>query len=81
MDRIEGWETKAMRRWFRFKRKEDETLAGYCSRTARAAKNDLDKDVTPVRSETTAESMWRAMGWACDTRPIAVSKNAKYAFA
>ena len=37
LDRMKGWETKAMRPFFRLKRKEDETLAGYCTRTVRAA--------------------------------------------
>ena len=29
LDRIEGWETEAMRRLFRFKKEEDETKADY----------------------------------------------------
>ena len=35
LDRIEGWETRALSHLFRFKRMEDETLAGYCTRAAR----------------------------------------------
>ena len=38
LDKIKGWETKVMRRLFRFKRKEEETWRGYCMRTARAAR-------------------------------------------
>ena len=34
LDRIEGWETKAMRRLFRFKKKVDEDFTGYCQGTA-----------------------------------------------
>ena len=37
-DTIKFWETQAMRRLFRFKRKEDETLKEYCVRTARATR-------------------------------------------
>ena len=38
MDRIRKWETKAMRRVFRFKKEEDETWANYCTRAATVAK-------------------------------------------
>ena len=34
LDRIEGWETKAMRRLFRFKKKVDEDFTGHCQGTA-----------------------------------------------
>ena len=68
LDRIEGWETKAMRRSCRFKKKEDETLTGSCQRTAKGGWNDLDRDEA-APCEVIAESMWRAMGWACDPKP------------
>ena len=55
MDRIRKWETKAMRRVFRFKKEEYETWANYCTRAARVAKK-------------IAEGMWRAMGWVCNEK-------------
>ena len=68
LDRIKGWETKAMRRLFRFKKKEDETLAEYCTITARIARTIWTKMKLPILFEVTAESMLRAMGWACDPK-------------
>ena len=45
----------------RFNRKEDETLTGLLCGDGEGNKNDLRSD-----------SVWRAMGWTCDTRPNAV---------
>ena len=78
LDRIEGWETRAMSRLFRFKRMEDETLAGYCTRAARTI---WTKTNTSFLSETTPESIWRAMGWTCDPKPNAVLTTLRHAFA
>ena len=58
LDRMEGWETRALSRLFRFTRMEDETLAGYCTRAARTIWTKMN---TPFLSETTPESIWRAM--------------------
>ena len=74
LDRIQGWEKKAMRRLFGFRSKEDETLTGYCTRTAIAART-IWKNETPFLSEAIAESMRRRGGWACDTRQKCGVKN------
>ena len=41
--KIIDWEAKAVKRLFRFNRKEEETLAGYCTTTARAARTTWKK--------------------------------------
>ena len=46
MDRIKGWETKAMRCLFRFERKEDETLR-MMDKDGDGGKNELEKDEAP----------------------------------
>ena len=61
-----------MRRLFRFMRKEDETVTGYCTRTARAARTISNKMKLPFLSEMIAGNMWSAMGWTCDSNPNAV---------
>ena len=50
-----------MRLLFRFKKKEDETLARCCS-TARAARTIWTRMKLYFQSETIAEGKWRAMG-------------------
>ena len=70
-----------MRRLFRFKRKEDETLQGYYTRTASVARTMWKKLRLPFLTEMIVESMQRATGWNCDTRPSAVFTTLKYAFA
>ena len=70
MDRIKGRE--AMRRLFRFMRKEDETVTGYCTRTARAARTMWNKMKLPFLFEMIAGNMWSAMGWTCASNPNAV---------
>ena len=35
LDKIKGWETNMMRRLFRFRRLDEETLIGFCTRAAR----------------------------------------------
>ena len=47
MDRIKGWETKAMRRLFRFERKEDETLR-MMDKDGDGDRNELEKDEEPL---------------------------------
>ena len=69
-----------MRRLYRFKKKEDETVIGYCIRTARAARTIWTKMKLPTLSEVIPESMWRAMGWVCNTRPNAVLVSSVHAF-
>ena len=51
MDRIQGLETKAMRRLFRFKKEEDETWAGHYTRTARIARKIWSKMKLPFLSD------------------------------
>ena len=80
LDRIKGWETKVTRRSFRFKKKEDEALKGYCQKTARAAGTIWTKKKLSFLSEVIAESMWRAMGWPCDPKPNAVVTTLKHTF-
>ena len=81
MDKIKGWETKFMRRLFRFKKKEEETGVGYLMRTARAARTLWVKMKLPTLSEMIAENRWRVMGWACDSRQNVVLKTLKGVFA
>ena len=66
-----------MKRLFRFKRQEEETFQGYCTRTARTARMIWTKMKRSLSSETVVESMWRAMGWTCHTK----AKSLRYAFA
>ena len=44
---IKGWETNAMRRLFKFNQKEHETVVGYCTMTARAARTIWTKMKLP----------------------------------
>ena len=74
-DRIRSWKTKATRRLFRFKRQRCETLTGYCTRTARAARTIWKKINLPFLTEMIADSL------TCDTRPNAVLTTLKYAIA
>ena len=69
-----------MRRLFRFKKKEDENFAGNCQRTARAARTIWTKMKPPFLSEVIAESMWRALGWACHPKPHADLTSLRHAF-
>ena len=48
---------KAMRRLFRFRKKEDETLAEYNTMTARIARKIWTEIKLPIQSEVIAESM------------------------
>ena len=74
-DRIKRWETKAMRRVFRFKKR-----ANYCTRAARVARKVRTMMKLPFLSEVIAESKWRAMGWVCDEGPNAVVNTLKQVF-
>ena len=51
-----------MRQRFRFKRKENETLKGYCMRTARAARIIWKKLKLPLLYEMIAENMGEGNG-------------------
>ena len=75
-----GCETKAMRRLFRSKKKEDENFTGYCQRTARAVRTIWTKMKLPFLSEVIAEGTWRGVGWTCDPKPTAVLTTLKHAF-
>ena len=72
-NRIEGWETKAMRRVLRFKKirkmRRGQIMAQGRARIVRQCWTKMKR---PCLSEVMAESMWRAMGWVCDQRPNAV---------
>ena len=57
-DRINVLESKAVRRLVGFGRKEDDTLAGCCTRTARAARTIWKKMKLRQLSNTIAESIW-----------------------
>ena len=57
---------------------EDETLTGYCTRTARAVRTNWKKMKLPFLSEMLAESTWRAMGWISDPKPNAVLMTLKH---
>ena len=57
-DKIKGCETKAMKRLFRFKRKEEKTLAGHCTRNARAARIIWKKMKLTFLCEMIAEIVW-----------------------
>ena len=70
LDRMKGRE--ATRRLFRFMRKDDETVTGFCSRTARAARTISNKMKLPFLFEMIAGNIWSAMGWTCDSKPNAV---------
>ena len=49
-------------------------------RTARAARIIWKKMKMPFLSEMIAESMWKAMTWACDTRSHAVFQSLRHAY-
>ena len=78
MDRIPGWETKVLRRLFRMKKMEDETVQGYCMRAARTARFIWKKMKLPFLNEIIAECMWRAMGWVCAEKKHAVLMTLEY---
>ena len=61
LDRSEGSKTKAVRRLFRFKRKEDELLKEDRMRSARAVRIIWKKMKFLLVSEMINESTWRAM--------------------
>ena len=61
-----------MRRLFRFNKGVDENFTGYCQRKAKGGQTDSDRDEAAIFSEAITESMWRALGWACDPKPNAV---------
>ena len=46
LDRVEGWDTEAMRRLFRFRKVVDEIVTGYCERTA--ARTHLHQDEVAI---------------------------------
>ena len=69
-----------MRRLFRFNKEEDENFTGYYQRTARAARTIWTRMKLPFLSEVSAESMWRAMGLACDPKPNVVLTTLRRAF-
>ena len=52
---------------FRFKKKEYETLAEYCTGTARVARTIWTKMKLPILYEV-IESTLRAMVWVCDPK-------------
>ena len=62
LDRSKGLEAKAMRRLFRFKRKEDEMLTGYCTRKATAARAIWKTMKLPFLSEMSAEKRVESHG-------------------
>ena len=62
LDRITGWETKAMRRLFRFKKKEDENFTVYCQRTARAVRTMWAKRKLSFLSEVIVEKHVESSG-------------------
>ena len=62
-NRIKGWETKAMRRLFRVKKKEDETWSDSYTRTAKIARKIWTRMKLQFLSEGIAQSMWSAMGF------------------
>ena len=68
-----------MRRLYSSKKEEGETLAEYYTRTTRIARTIRTKMKLPILSEVIAESMWRAMEWACDTKPNKVINTLKHA--
>ena len=78
LGRIEGWETKTMKRLCRFRSKEDETTAGYGARMARTARTIWIK--MKLSFLTNAERMWRVMGWTCNSKPNAASTTLRHAF-
>ena len=49
MDKIRRWETEMTRRLVGFRRKSDETMIGYCTRTARMAMTIWKKMALPSR--------------------------------
>ena len=57
LDRIQGWETKAVRRFVLIQKKEDETRAEYCTRTARIARKIWTEMKQSFLFEVIPESM------------------------
>ena len=73
--KIKEWETKTKTRLVRFKEKGRGDIPGILHEDHGNSKNDLQKTKFPISSEMLAESMWRAMGWTCDSKPNAVLKD------
>ena len=44
LDRTEGWETKAMRRLFRFKKNMERASCWVLSKNGKGGRNDVDED-------------------------------------
>ena len=80
MDKVRGWEPKMMRQLFWFTRKSEETIAQYCTRTARMARTILEKTKLLCLHAIVAQTMWRAMGWVCGQRPNAVLETLRHVF-
>ena len=57
MDRIKGRETKVLRRLFRKKKIEDESVQGFCMRTAKPVRSIWNKMKLPLLNEIIAESI------------------------
>ena len=68
-----------MRRLFSSKKEQGETLPEYYTRTARIARTIWTKMKLRILSGVIAESVWRAMEWACDTKPNKVINTLKHA--
>ena len=64
----------------RFWKKDDETLLGCCTRTARMLRT-IWKQLKSFLSGAIAGSMWRSMGWICGQRPNAVLESVRQGFA
>ena len=78
--KTKGWETKTMIKLFRLKRQKDETWVEYHTRTCNLARKIWVKMKLPFLYEKVAESMWRAMGWACDKKVNTVTYSLKKVF-
>ena len=80
LEKMKGWETKAMSRIFRFKREKEETWTDYYTRTCKTSRKTWVKMGLPFLCEAITVSMWRAVGWVCDDRPNAVVDTLKQVF-
>ena len=81
LDRMKGWETNAMRRLFRFKKK-DEMWANLCTRTSRIAESMWRAMVwvCDQRPNTVIDTLkhvfkWRSTKWWQSTKAIEMKKD------
>ena len=77
MKKIKGWETKTMLRLFRFKRHEDETWVLCHNGPCEMARKNMTQMGLLFQHEIIAESVWRAMGWACNEKSNTVINSIK----